>query len=112
MKNKNKVVWSARFNNQTVFNERSSFKLRLKHMVVVLFFMLQLVIPFRYLFYPGEFIGLDCISFKAYTHFAVAKEDSNLCIINYHNLESLAARESQLALHISKAVFAVAYAYW
>ena len=44
----------ARFNNQTVFNERSSFKLRLKHMVVVLFFMLQLVIPFRYLFYPGE----------------------------------------------------------
>jgi len=56
------------------------------------------------LFYPGEFIGLDCISFKAYTHFAVAKEDSNLSIINYHNLESLAARESQLALHISKAV--------
>lgn len=44
----------ARFNNQTVFNERSSFKLRLKHMVVVLFFMLQLAIPFRYLFYPGE----------------------------------------------------------
>ena len=56
------------------------------------------------LFYPGEFLGLDCISFKAYTHFAEAKEDSNLCLINYHNLESLASRESQLALHISKAI--------
>ena len=25
------------------------------------------------LFYPGEFLGLDCISFKAYTHFAETK---------------------------------------
>ncbi|HIE49339.1 MAG TPA: Crp/Fnr family transcriptional regulator [Gammaproteobacteria bacterium] len=56
------------------------------------------------LFFPGEFLALDCISFKRYSHFAVATEDSDLCLINYHNLEALASRESQLALHISKAI--------
>ncbi|MDG2061295.1 MAG: Crp/Fnr family transcriptional regulator [SAR86 cluster bacterium] len=56
------------------------------------------------LFFPGEFLALDCISFKRYSHFAVSTEDSDLCLINYHNLETFACRESQLALHISKAI--------
>ncbi|MEP2057697.1 MAG: HTTM domain-containing protein [Maribacter litoralis] len=45
---------NSRFYNQAVFEERPSFKVSFKHIVITLFFCLQLTIPFRYLLYPGE----------------------------------------------------------
>tara|TARA_R110002051_G_scaffold56554_5_gene105287 strand:+ start:9794 stop:11161 length:1368 start_codon:yes stop_codon:yes gene_type:complete len=45
---------NSRFHNQAVFQEQSSFKVSFKHIVITLFFCLQLTIPFRYLLYPGE----------------------------------------------------------
>ncbi len=56
------------------------------------------------IFYPGEFLALDCISFKRYSHFALARENSDLCKINYHELEVLSREEPDMALHISKAI--------
>lgn len=43
-----------RFNNQTVFNFNNGLLPKLKYAIVGVFFMLQLVVPFRYLLYPGE----------------------------------------------------------
>ncbi|MEP2238387.1 MAG: HTTM domain-containing protein [Maribacter sp.] len=45
---------SSKFYNQKTFKELSAFKVKMKYIVVTLFFCLQLVIPFRYLLYPGE----------------------------------------------------------
>ena len=56
------------------------------------------------IFYPGEFLALDCISFKRYSHFAMAREDSDVCKVNYHQLESFSREEPEMALHISKAI--------
>jgi len=56
------------------------------------------------IFYPGEFLALDCISFKCYSHFAIAKEDSDVCRINYHELETFAKQEPEMAIHASKAI--------
>ncbi len=56
------------------------------------------------LFYPGEFLALDCISFKRYSHFAMAREDSDICKVNYHQLEGFSREEPEMALHISKAI--------
>lgn len=56
------------------------------------------------LFYPGEFLSLDCISFKRYSHFAVAKGSTHVCIFNYHQLENLSSTQPKVALHISKAI--------
>lgn len=56
------------------------------------------------LFYPGEFLSLDCISFKRYSHFAVAKESTHLCVFNYNRLENISTQQPAVALHISKAI--------
>ena len=45
---------TSRFNNQKVFRENTMGSASLKYSVVVLFFVLQLTVPFRYLLYPGE----------------------------------------------------------
>ncbi|WP_396638456.1 HTTM domain-containing protein [Maribacter sp. R77961] len=45
---------TSRFNNQEVFQERVLRSVRMKCAVLVIFFTIQLTVPFRYLLYPGE----------------------------------------------------------
>ncbi len=56
------------------------------------------------LFYPGEFLSLDCISFKRYSHFAIAKEASQVCTFNYGQLEHISSKHPKVALQISKSI--------
>lgn len=56
------------------------------------------------IFYPGEFLSLDCISFNRYSHFAVAKERSQICIFNYDELEHISSKHPKVALQISKSI--------
>lgn len=46
-------ITKNRFNNQRVFNFNKGLFSKLKYVIVGVFFALQLVVPFRYVLYPG-----------------------------------------------------------
>lgn len=56
------------------------------------------------IFYPGEFLSLDCISLNDYSHFAIAKEPTQLCMFNYDELELISSNNPKVALQISKSI--------
>ena len=56
------------------------------------------------IYFPGEFIGLNCISSNFYDHYAVTASNSVVCKIPYRNLERVSETEPSLSTHFIGAV--------